>query len=202
MAVQECGCWAELRRTVEAHLGSAYTLVSYEKIGEKRVRGRIAAAVFARKCDVDDGLVEEVTTKKMLMDVGSTGKGASTKGGVSIEVRVGARSVCFVGAHLPADAGGRAQHVLRNACAAALGGDELELQERCHVFFLGLELSAVPHDLTHARDSTLKRVAYASSKPSRVSWAAATRDDELIRDRRRPRALRLSRSSDLFRADL
>ena len=46
MAVQECGCWAELRRTVEAHLGSAYTLVSYEKIGEKRVRGRIAVAVF------------------------------------------------------------------------------------------------------------------------------------------------------------
>ena len=95
VAVQECGCWAELRRTVEAHLGSAYTLVSYEKIGEKRVRGRIAAAVFARKCDVDDGLVEEVTTKKMLMDVGSTGKGASTKGGVAIEVRVGARVPVF-----------------------------------------------------------------------------------------------------------
>ena len=86
VAVQECGCWAELRRTVEAHLGSTYALVSYEKIGEKRVRGRIAVAVFARKCDVDDGLVEEVTTKKMLMDVGSTGKGASTKGGVAIEV--------------------------------------------------------------------------------------------------------------------
>ena len=192
VAVQECGCWAELRRTVEAHLGSTYALVSYEKIGEKRVRGRIAVAVFARKCDVDDGRVGEVTTKKMLMDVGSTGKGASTKGGVSIEVRVGARVLCFVGAHLPADAGGRAQHVLRNACAAALlGGDEfMKLQERCHVFFLGdLNYRAVPHDLTHARDSTLKRVAYASSKPSRVAWAAATRDDELIQDRRSGRAL-------------
>jgi len=192
VAVQECGCWAELRRTVEAHLGSAYTLVSYEKIGEKRVRGRIAVAVFARKCDVDEGLVEELTTKKMLMDVGSTGKGASTKGGVAIEVRVGARVLCFVGAHLPADAGGRAQHTLRNACAAALlGGDDfVELQERCHVFFLGdLNYRAVPHDLTHARDSTLKRVAYASSKQSRVAWAAATRDDELIQDRRSGRAL-------------
>ena len=69
----------------------------------------IAVAVFARKCDVDDGNVRgELTTKKMLMDVGSTGKGASTKGGVSIEVRVGARSVCSSWAHLPADAGGRA----------------------------------------------------------------------------------------------
>ena len=192
VAVQECGCWAELRRTVEAHLGSEYALVSYEKIGEKRVRGRIALAIFARKRDVDDGNVEEVTTKKMLMDVGSTGKGASTKGGVSIEVRVGGRSLCFVGAHLPADAGGRAQHVLRNACAAALlGGDDfITLQERCHIFFLGdLNYRAVPHDLTHARDSTLKRVSYACSKPSKTAWAAATRDDELIRDRRSGRAL-------------
>merc|ERR1719152_1087671 len=66
----------------------------------------------------------------------------------------------------------------------------MKLQERCHVFFLGdLNYRAVPHDLTHARDSTLKRVAYASSKPSKTAWAAATRDDELIRDRRSGRAL-------------
>ena len=93
-----------LRRTVEAHLGSAYSLVSYEKIGEKRVRGRIAVAVFARKCDVDDGRVGRSHNEKNAHGRRVHGQRRVDEGGVAIEVRVGAR-VRVIGAHLPADAG-------------------------------------------------------------------------------------------------
>ena len=64
-----------------------------------------------------------------------------------------------------------------------------------------LNYRAVPHDLTHVRDSTLKRVAYASS-PGAAGRARARADlYELIQDRRSGRALCEPRSSYLLRAD-
>ena len=74
-------------------------------------------AVFARKCDVDDGRVEEVRRKD------AHGRRVDRQRRVDEGRRVhrgagrGAHYASW--AHLPADAGGRAQHV-GNACAAAL----------------------------------------------------------------------------------
>jgi len=188
VAVQECLCWDELREKILDHLGEDYVIVAHAAIGSQSSRGRIGLAVLARRCDVDAGAIYALGEKQLPLGAAAT----ATKGSVSLEVKVGARTLCFLGAHLPADAGGLAQRSLRNACAAALlGGEEaVALQERCHVLLLGdLNYRAVPSDLAHARDSTLKRVAAARRRPVPVTWAAATRDDELSEDRRAGRAL-------------
>lgn len=188
VAVQECLCWDDLREKILDHLGAAYIIVGHAAIGSQSLRGHIGLAVFARRCDVDAGTIYALGEKQLPLGAAAT----ATKGGVSLEVKVGARTLRFLGAHLPADAGGLAQRSLRNACAAALlGGEEaVALQERCHVLLLGdLNYRAVPSDLAHARDSTLKRVAAARRRPVPVTWAAATRDDELSEDRRAGRAL-------------
>ena len=108
----------------------------------------------------------------------------------------------FLCAHLPADASGHARRDLRNACAGASlrsAGEQLgfsvdgghtyagaHLTAAAHTFFLGdLNYRAVPVNLGHARDTTLKAVGAARRARTPGAWAAAVADDELNREKRR-----------------